>query len=275
MGIIDDIFLKTLKNTDNLISQENIANLSGPLSKIIEIVTHACDFVFEKHHSIFLTGSLAICLRSGSLKEFRTSGDRSDIDLWIIADESTTKLSKLSGLEKEIINGFLLLKNFDISCVPFPENKLNISLKIMHSTTARKILQFNKIKLSVFRCNSLKKVKTKNIFYGIKRIHCIPIDEEKIKTGNFLWHWPTNPFVGQDFVLTDIHSCFLIGGFLTDYLELKKERNLFLKKFCFYLKKYREKNITNNLYKILQYFYDRFPSSATKIFGKEKGQIHL
>lgn len=262
MGIIKNNFIKTLKNTDGLISQKTIANLSKQLSKSIEIVIRACDSLYEKNYSLFLTGSLAICLRSGSLKEFRISEDKSDIDLWIIIDNLPNESLKLSSLEKEIASGFSRLDHFDIVCIPFKRNNLEVSLKIMNKETARKILQFKKINLNVFRHNSLKKVKMENIFYGIKSTHHIPIIENKVKSGGFLWHWSTNPFVKKDFVLTDIHSCFLIGGFLTDGLGLEKEKHLFLKKFFHHLKS------ANNPFKILQYFYQRFPSSSEKIFGK-------
>lgn len=268
MGIIKNNFIEALKNTDGLIRQKTIANLSKQLSKSIEIVMRACDSLYEKNYSLFLTGSLAICLRSNSLKEFRISGDKSDVDLWIIITNSPNKSLKLSSLEKKIINGFSRLAHFDIVCVPFARNDLKVSLKIMSNETTKKILQFNKINLSVFRRNSLKKIKTENIFYGIKSIHRIPIIEKELKDGGFLWHWTTNPFVEKDFVLTDIHSCFLIGGFLTDGLKLERARDLFLKKFFYHFKKCQEKIATDNPFKILRYFYDRFPSSSTKIFGK-------
>lgn len=269
MGIIKNNPLKNLENTDDLINLENVARLSKPLTKTIRTVALFCDFLFEKQYSLFLTGSLAICLRSGSLREFRIIGDKSDIDLWIIADKLPKKLNP-SPYEKEIIKGFNRLNFFDISCIPFPDSKFKISLKIMRSATIKKVLRLNKISLKVFRTNSLKKTKSEDIFYGLKRKYHIPIFEEKLENAGFLWHWLADPYIKNDFVLTDIHSCFLIGGFLIDNLKLNK-RAQYLKKFYFYFKKYCKKNYTDNQFKILWYFYERFPLSATKIFGEEKG----
>lgn len=269
MGIIKNEPLKNLENTDNFINLENIAQLSKPLSKTIRVVIKLCDSLFKKQYSLFLTGSLAICLRSSSLKEFRITEDKSDIDLWIIADELPKKLSTPSPYEKGIIGGFNRLNFFDISCILFPDSKFKISLKIMHSTNMKKVSRLNKNSFKVFRVSSLKKIKSEDIFYGLKGKHYIPIFEEKLKNTGFLWYWSINPFIKNDFVLTDIHSCFLIGGFLIDNLKLEK-RDQYLKKFYFYFKKYCKKNYTDNQFKILRYFYERFPLSATKIFGKEK-----
>lgn len=268
MGINKNNFERIIKNTDNLISREMIGNLSKRLSKSIEIIIQSCNFLFGKSYALFLTGSLAFCLRSESLKEFRISGDKSDIDLWIIIANPPNKTLKLSNLEKKIIQGFSRLVHFDIACIPFSSGNLKISLKIMDKETAKKILQIKNINLYVFRHNSLKKAKEKNIFYGIKKIHNIPILEKKLRKEGFLWQWPTNFFIKKDFVLNDIHSCFLIGGFLIDDIGLRKRRDLFLKKFLFNLKKIQEKNIIDNSFKILQYFYNRFPLSAKKIFGR-------
>jgi len=268
MGIISNNFIETLKNTDDLVSLENIAHLSKQLSKLIENIVYVCNTLFGKRYSLFLTGSLAICLRAGSLKEFRMSGDKSDLDLWIMVNDSPDKLLKQSLLEKEIVSGFSRLIYYNIVCIPPVDSSLKVSLKIMLGKTAKIVLRFDKIKLSVFRFSSLKKVKEKNTFYGIKRAHIIPVDEKKIKMGGFLWRWPTNPFLKKDFVLTDVHSCFLVGGFLTDGLNLKMARNLFFKKFFFHFKKYQEINNNNNQFKILRYFYNRFPLSAKKVFEK-------
>lgn len=270
MGVIENDPLKNLKNTDNFIDLGNVARLSKPLIKTIRAVALLCDSLFEKQYSLFLTGSLAICLRSGSLKEFRKTGDKSDIDLWIIADKLRPKLSTPSLYEKEIIEGFSRLNFFDISCIPFPDSKFKISLKIMRGTAVKKVLRLNKNSFKVFRVSSLKKIKSKDMFYGLKGKHHIPIFEEKLENTGFLWYWSNDPFMKRDFVLTDIHSCFLIGGFLIDNLKLEK-RDQYLKKFYFYFKKYYEKNCTDNQFKILRYFYERFPLSATKVFGKKKG----
>lgn len=270
MGIIKNDPLKNLENTDGLINLENVARLSKPLTKTIRAVALLCDSLFEKQYSLFLTGSLAICLRSGSLKEFRKTGDKSDIDLWIIANKLPKKLSTPSSYEKEIIGGFSRLIFFDISCIPFPDSKFKISLKIMRGATVKKVLRLNKNSFKVFRVSSLKKIKSEDTFYGLKGQHHIPIFEEKLENAGFLWHWSADPFMKKDFVLTDIHSCFLIGGFLIDNLKLEK-RGQYLKKFYFYFKKYRKKNCTDNQFRILLYFYERFPLSATKIFGEEKG----
>jgi len=275
MGIVVSNFIDSIRNTDNLVNQKNLAHLSKPLSRTIKTITRACDDVFEKHYSLFLTGSLGICLRSRSLKEFRVSGDKSDVDLWIIANDTTHKSLESSCLKNEIIKSFSRLNQFDIVCIPFEGDTLKVSLKIMSAETAKKVFEFKKIKLAVLRYNSLKKVKTKNILYGMKKIHHIPIDEKMNKAGGFLWHWSTNPFIENDFVLTDIHSCFLVGGFLTDNLNLKKTRDLFLNNFFFTLVKQEKKIINGSPFKFLGYFYERFPLSATKIFGKEKGQIPL
>jgi hypothetical protein len=269
MGVVRNNPLDNLKNTDNFINLEHITQLSKPLSKTIKVVTRLCDSLFDKQYSLFLTESLAICLRSSSLREFRIIGDKSDIDLWIIADKLPKKFNP-SPYEKETIKGFSRLNFFDISCIPFPDSKFKISLKIMHSATVKKVLQLNKNHLKVFRTNSLKKTKSEDIFYGLKREYHIPIFEEKIENAGFLWHWSANPFIKNDFVLTDIHSCFLIGGFLIDNLKLNK-RVQYLKKFHFYFKKYCKKNYANSQFKILRYFYERFPLSAIKIFGEEKG----
>jgi hypothetical protein len=275
MVITASHFIGSIKNTDDFINQDNLTHLSKSLPKTIKTVMQACNYLFEKHYSLFLTGSLGICLRSRSLKEFRVSGDKSDVDLWIIANNTTQKSLESSCLKNEIIKGFSHLNQFDIVCIPFEGNTLKVSLKIMTAETAKKVFEFKKIKLAVLRYNSLKKVKTKNILYGMKKIHHIPIDEERNKTGGFLWHWSTNPFIENDFVLTDIHSCFLVGGFLTDNLNLKKARDLFLNNFFFTLIKHEEKITNGSPFKILGYFYERFPLSAAKIFGKEKGQIPL
>jgi len=270
MGIIKNDPLKNLENTDDLINLENVARLSKSLTKIIRAIALLCDSLFEKQYSLFLTGSLAICLRSGSLKEFRKTGDKSDIDLWIIADKLPQKLSVPSPYEKEILGGFSRLNLFDISCIPFPDSKFKISLKIMRSATVKRVLRLNKNSFKVFRVNSLKKIKSENIFYGLRGKHHIPIFEEKLENTGFLWHWSFDPFIKKDFVLTDIHSCFLIGGFLIDNLKLEK-RDQYLRKFYFYFKKYSKKNCADNQFKIFRYFYERFPLSATKIFGNEKG----
>lgn len=270
MDIIKNDPLKNLENTDYLINLENIAKLSKSLAKIIRAITLLCDSLFEKQYSLFLTGSLAICLRSGSLKEFRKTRDKSDIDLWIIADKLPQKLSTLSPYEKEIVQGFSRLNLFDISCIPFPDSKFKISLKIMGSASVKKVLRLNKNSFKVFRVSSLKKIKSEDIYHGLKEKHRIPIFEEKLENASYLWHWSVDPFMKNDFVLTDIHSCFLIGGFLIDNLKLEK-RDQYLKKFYFYFKKYCKNNCTDNQFKILRYFYERFRLSATKIFGKEKG----
>ncbi len=161
---------------------------------------------------------------------------------------------------------------FDISCIPFPDSKFKISLKIMRGTTVKKVLRLNKNSFKVFRVSSLKKIKSKDMFYGLKGKYHIPIFEEKLENTGFLWHWLNDPFMKKDFVLTDIHSCFLIGGFLIDNLKLEK-RDQYLKKFYFYFKKYCKKNCTDNQFEILRYFYERFPLSVTKVFGKKKEQI--
>lgn len=272
MGVVKNDPLKNLENTDDLINLENVARLSKPLTKIIRAVALSCDSLFEKQYSLFITGSLAICLRSGSLKEFRKTGDKSDIDLWIIADKLPKKLSTPSPYEKEIMRGFSRLIFFDISCIPFPDSKFKISLKIMRGATVKKVLRLNKNSLEVFRTDSLKKTKLEDIFYGLKGEYRIPIFEEKLENAGFLWHWSADPFIENDFVLTDIHSCFLIGGFLIDNLKLEK-RDQYLKKFYLYFKKYCKKNCADSQFKILRYFYERFPLSAKKIFGEEKGQI--
>ncbi|MEK7642514.1 MAG: hypothetical protein AAB392_01830 [Patescibacteria group bacterium] len=270
MGIIKNDPLKNLENTDNLINLENVAQLSKPLTKTIRAIALSCDSLFKKQYSLFLTGSLAVCLRSGSLEEFRKTGDKSDIDLWIVADTLSKKLFTPSSYEKEIIRGFSRLNFFDISCIPFPDNKFKISLKIMCGASVKKVLRLNKNSFKVFRINSLKKIKSEDMFYGLKGNHYTSVFEEKLENAGFLWHWSADPFMKKDFVLTDIHSCFLIGGFLIDNLKLEK-RDQYLKKFYFYFKKYCKKNCTDNQFKILRYFYERFPLSATKIFGEEKG----
>ncbi len=164
MGVVNNDPLRNLAITDDFINLENIARLSKPLSETIRSIIKLCDSLFKKQYSLFLTGSLAICLRSGSLKEFRKTGDKSDIDLWIIADKLTQKLPTPSPYEKEIIEGFSRLNFFDISCIPFPDSKFKISLKIMRCTTVKKVLRLNKNSFKVFRVSSLKKIKSKDIF---------------------------------------------------------------------------------------------------------------
>lgn len=270
MVLIASHFVDSIKNTDNFVNQRRLTHLSKPLSKTIKTVMRVCDYLFEKYYSLFLTGSLAICLRAGSLKEYRVLGDKSDVDLWIIINNSPYKSLKSSSLKNKIIKGFSRLIQFDIVCIPFKSNNLNLSLKMMTGETAKEILNFKKIKLAVLRCNSLKITKKENVFYGVKKVHHIPIIEKKLKNHEFMWRWPTNPFIGKDFVLTDIHSCFLVGGFLVDGLGLIKIRNLFLSKFFHYFQSY--KNISNNNQaNIFRYFYNKFPLSTKKIFGKEKG----
>ena len=200
MDTIKNNFIETLKNTDRLVSRKKIANSSKQLSKSIEIVVQACDSLYGENYSLFLTGSLAVCLRSGSLKELRVSGDKSDIDLWIIIASHPNKSLKPSHLKKEITEGCSRLGYFDISCIPFSGGNLKTSLKIMSSKTAIKILQLKKIKLDVFRYNSLKKIKTENILYGIKKIHNAPIVENKLKGGGFFWYWSVNTFIKKDFL---------------------------------------------------------------------------
>ena len=189
MGIIKNDPLKNLENTDDLINLEDIARLSKPLIKTTRAVALLCNSLFEKQYSLFLTGSLAICLRSGSLKEFRKTGDRSDVDLWIITDKPPQKISNPSTYEKEITRAFTRLNSFDISCIPFPDSKFKISLKIMRSAIVKKVLRLNKNNLKVFRTNSLKKTKSEDTFYGLKREYHIPIFEEKLENTGFLWHW--------------------------------------------------------------------------------------
>lgn len=270
MEIGENVFLGRLKDSDNSINLDHITLLSKPLSKTIEGIIRLCDILFKKRYSLFLTGSSAMCLRAGSFREFRMKNDKSDVDFWIVADTLPQVTISPSIAEKEIIKGFYRLNHFDISCVPFFDNKFNVSLKIMHSKVVKKVFQLNKLNLKVFRNSSLKVIKSEDKFFGLRSEYHISICERKLKDIGYLWRWKVDPFMRKDFVLTDLHSCFLIGGFLIDTIGLGKGREKFLKKFSLCFDKFNKAKLVSCYFQLLQYFYIRFPSSATKIFGHRK-----
>ncbi len=259
--IVDDL-IKKIVSTDTLITIDSIYKFSKKLGKEIEEIISECNQVFGTKFSIFLSGSLAFCIRSETLNDFRFGGsDSSDIDIWIIL-ESNKDLnpSSASIYGKELLKAASLISDHEMVSVK-QETELPFSIKIMERKSIQKIFSFAKFSLSVLRTTSLLDRKQYNLFSGFRSEYKTPIRERPYKK-YYIWEWDGNPYPNNDFILTDLHSFILFGGFLHDEIGLKNERDKFIKIWCKNAKKMQHGLPAENLFK---YFMYKFPTSYFEI----------
>lgn len=261
-----------IERTDPLVGFGKLAKFSEEICREIESIRQCCEQLWGRRFSIFLTGSLALCLRSGIRAEFRETGDPSDVDLWIFIDTNQPSKSPPGrGRCGALYSSYRLLDRFDAVSVYWPWSNIKFSVKLFNASAAHRASTLRMCTLRVLRFDSLRKVKKIDHHFGLTSTRTTRILEEKIASG-YLWRWRSAPFGPSDIYLTDLLSCLLIGNFLVDGLLLSKLRGELRVRF------YRavddllpEAKVGSRIGigNLLKYYYSRFPRSALEIFGKK------
>lgn len=261
-----------IERTDQLVSLGVIKGLSREIHDEIEVLDRQCQLLWGQNYSLFLTGSLALCLRSGATSEFRETGDRSDIDLWIFLDTKEPLVKPPSGRRCEILHSsYRVLSRFDIVSVPWPPSHAKFSIKLFSAGAARRALTLGNYTLRVLRNNSLREVKKVDTYFGLNGTRTARILEEKIADG-YLWRWRSAPVGRGDIYLTDLLSCLLIGNFLSGEGKFMSSRKELLSAYFRAIERSLVESKGEDseaIRHLLGYYYSRFPRSSEAIFGKK------
>lgn len=253
--------------TDGMVSQFN-AILPQYVSAQIDELRESCEALFGPRFSLFLAGSLALALRANSLEEFRLEGDRSDVDLFIVIDtpqvHERREDSEEPALTLAIRAAVSRLLIFDMASVADPRVGSVLSPKVIMASIVRGVLRFEIGVLNVFRVSSLlARGQSFITAYGLERSYRISIEEERLTEGGYRWSCFVSPYIDDDFVLTDLHHCFVFGGFLLDRLGLSEERLRFIHCVVVATGGGLALRRRDNL---LEYFQQRVPKTLRRIY---------
>lgn len=270
MGLMFHPLVSAIRETDPRVNLSALRDRPELARQITEVADAARE-VFGARHSLFLAGSLALAMRTGDFEEFREKGDRSDIDLWVVISGSMTDPGN-DALCRALGESAARLDEFDIAAAKDPREESVFSIKTMREEIVHDVLKFSAVAANTYRSSSLRSVKPFDTFYGLNRSYRIETKEEPLTSGGFLWRWSAVPTVEGDFILTDIHSCFLFGGFLYDGLALAQARAGFLEEMMKRTGGSRLSRVSRDVF--IGYFLSRFPHAIRKLYpdaNEEKG----
>lgn len=264
---IDHPLVGPILRTDGTVSQFN-AILPQYVSTQIHELRESCEALFGSGFSLFLAGSLALALRANSLEEFRLEGDRSDVDLFIVIDTTQVPERREESEEPALTVAIRIavsrLPVFDMASVADPRVGSVLSPKVIMASVVRRVLRFELGVLNVFRESSLlARGQSFITAYGLDRSYRISIEEERLTAGGYRWNCFVSPYIDNDFVLTDLHHCFVFGGFLLDRIGLTEERLRFIHCVVVATGGGLSLRRRDNL---LEYFHQRIPKTLRRIY---------
>ncbi len=244
--------VRRILKSDNLIALGSVERFFPKIFPEIVRLRAFCDVVWPEKYCLFVSGSLALSLRSGNTEVAWSEDNHSDVDVWLIVSGE----AGVNGLDAETAETLSMLPGYDMVALPW-KSPTRISIKIFNIETARRVFSLTNDEFRVLRIKSLKAVKPGDFFYGLMGAYFYFTCEKEV--GNrFEMVWKSRIRHHRDLILTDILGASLVGSGIVDYLHVNRMRRRQITKLANELSEHLANAKQGSFCRFFNYFLSRF-----------------